>query len=85
MIKELKKHKIGYTVLTLILFIFALAFLHLWPDRNKQRLLTIVMGIFYFFWGIIVHIKADHINKKIVFEYLAMSLLASSILILLTI
>jgi len=84
MIREFKNHKIGYISLTFILFVFVLLFLQLWPDRIKQRFLALSMSIFYFIWGVLVHKKANHISKKVVFEYLAVSLLAGSILFLLT-
>ena len=84
MISEFKNHKTAYFILTTVLFVFVLLFLHLWPDRNKQRLLTLGMSSFYFVWGVLVHSKINHINKKVVFEYLAVSVLAGSIIVLLT-
>ena len=84
MIAEFKSHKLGYVLLITILFLFVLAFLHFWPDREKQRYVALAMSIFYFFWGVITHKKIGRINKKVVFEYLAVSILSSSILIMLT-
>lgn len=84
MITEFKSHKIAYVVLSTILFLFVVLFLHFWPDRNKQRIVAISMSLFYFFWGIFVHTNSKHINSKVIFEYLAISLLSGSILILLT-
>ena len=84
MITEFKNHKFAYVVLSVVLFSFVLLFLQLWPNRSNQRLLTIGMSIFYFIWGVVVHTRLNHINRKILFEYLAVSILAGSILILLT-
>jgi hypothetical protein len=83
MIKEINSHKLAYSVLTLALFSFVLFFLQAWPDRNLQKMAVIGMGVFYFFWGVIVHVKSEHINSRIVFEYLAVSVLAVSLLLLL--
>lgn len=83
MIKEVKTHKLAYFVLTLALFSFVISFLHAWPDRFQQRVVTIVMGIFYFIWGVVVHKKYNHINSKVILEYLAVSVLAVLLLLLL--
>lgn len=83
MIKEVKTHKVAYFVLTLALLAFVLTFLHVWPDRTQQKLVTISMGIFYFIWGIVVHKKHKHINSRVILEYLAVSVLAVSLLLLL--
>lgn len=83
MIKEVKTHKVAYLVLTLALFAFVLAFLHVWPDRTQQKIVAVGMGIFYFVWGVIVHKKHNHINSKVILEYLSVSVLAVSLLLLL--
>jgi hypothetical protein len=49
-----------------------------------QRYLAVGMGTFYFFWGLITHVKSTKITSDIVFEYLAMSMLAVLLLILIT-
>ena len=84
MIAEFKNHKSAYSILVVVLFVFVLLFLHFWPDKNKQRSLALGMSLFYFIWGVVTHKKAGHINKKVIYEYFAVSLLVSSILILLT-
>lgn len=83
MIQEIKKHKIAYAVLAVALLGCIIAFLHAWPDRMQQKIVAIIMGVFYFLWGIVVHKKNDHINAKVVFEYFAVSILAVSLLLLL--
>ncbi len=83
MMQEIKNHKIAYTVLITALVIFTVTFMHVWPDRPQQRMVVISMSAFYFLWGIVVHKNSRHINSKVVFEYLAISILAASLLLLL--
>lgn len=84
MIAEFKKHHKAYIVLILILLIFSLLFLHYWPNRDIQRFLIIFMSSFYFFWGVMVHSKMNKLHRHVIFEYLSVSLLAGSVLFLLT-
>lgn len=84
MISDFKNHKASYVLLIVVLFLFVVAFLHFWPNRVYQRFLTIGMSVFYFIWGVTVHTKLKHINNKVILEYLAVSILAGSILVLLT-
>jgi hypothetical protein len=83
MIKEIKNHKVAYSVLLLGLISFVITFLYVWPDRNQQKIVAIAVGVFYFIWGVIVHKNYNHINSKVVLEYLAVSVLAVSLLLLL--
>ena len=83
MIQEFKSHKVAYSVLLIVVLVFALSFLHAWPNRTMQKMISISMGVFYFLWGIVVHVKSDHISTKIVFEYFAMALLSVCLLLLL--
>ncbi|GIK83962.1 MAG: hypothetical protein BroJett025_05840 [Patescibacteria group bacterium] len=83
MIEEIKSHKIAYAVLAFVLIGFIVLFMHFWPDRAQQRILVICLGMFYFLWGVIVHKNMKHINSKVVFEYLAIAILAVSLLLLL--
>ncbi len=83
MIQEIKTHKLAYTVLIVALLSFVITFLHAWPDRSQQKMVVITMSTFYFFWGIMVHKASNHINAKVVFEYLAVSILSASLLLLL--
>jgi len=84
MVSDFKSHKIAYITLVISLFLFVLMFLQVWPNRTYQRLLIIGLCLFYFIWGVVVHVKDRHINKKIILEYSAVSLLAGLILTLLT-
>jgi len=83
MIRDIKTHKIAYIILALFLFGFVVSFLHFWPDRILQKYVTISLGLFYFIWGIVVHKRNNHINSRVVLEYLAVSVLAVSLLLLL--
>jgi hypothetical protein len=82
--KLLKKHRFAYLILFVVLTTFAFFFSRFWPNKTLQRYLAVGMGIFYFFWGVITHIKSIRITSEIVFEYLAMSMLAVLLLILIT-
>ncbi len=84
MIKEFKKHSTAYLTLLVFLVSFVLLFMHFWPDRTKQRVLSVVLMVCYFSWGVVTHTKTKRLTKSVVLEYLAVSLLAGVILILLT-
>lgn len=82
--KLLKKHRFAYLILFLALLSFAFFFSRFWPNKMLQRYLAVAMGVFYFFWGVITHVKSTKITSEIVFEYLAISMLAVLLLILIT-
>lgn len=82
--KLLKKHRAAYLILFLFLAIFAYLFSHFWIDKMLQRYLALAIGIAYFFWGVLTHVKSSKITSEIIFEYLAMSMLAVLLLILIT-
>lgn len=83
MIQEIKNHKIAYSVLALALLCFVVAYLQVWPDKQLQKVVVLCLGVFYFFWGVIVHKRMSHIHPRIVLEYLAISILAVLLLLLL--
>lgn len=80
----LKKNYVAYLLLLILLGTFVFFFMRAWPDIRAQRLITLIFGILYFVWGIISHIKSKKINSEIVFEYLSISMLATLIIILIT-
>jgi len=82
--KLLKKHRLAYLILFIFLLIFAYFFSRFWPNKMLQRYLAVGMGVFYFFWGVITHVKSTKLTSEIIFEYLAMSMLAVLLLILIT-
>lgn len=83
MIREIRTHKLAYSILAILLFAFVLTFLHVWPDRTQQKIVAVAMGVVYFVWGIVVHKNFNHINSRVVIEYLAVATLAVSLLLLL--
>ena len=80
----LKKNRLAYLILLLILFAFTVLFMQAWPDRSLQRQLVVGFGISYFGWGVLTHLKSKNINSEIVFEYLAIALLAVLLIVLIT-
>lgn len=80
----LKKNKIAFLILFIVLLLFVFLFTRAWPNRELQRYLAIGMGLFYFFWGVFTHVKSKRINSNVVFEYLAISILATLIITLIT-
>jgi hypothetical protein len=82
--KLLKKHRFAYLILFSVLAVFAFFFTKFWSNKTLQRYLAVAIGAFYFFWGLITHVKSSKITSEIVFEYLSMSMLAVLLLILIT-
>lgn len=81
---ELLHHKIAYLVLTLGLVIATLTFLAVWPDKTLQRIVIVALVVFYFLWGTITHLHTTTLTKRVVYEYAAISLLAGTLLLLIT-
>jgi len=79
-----KKPRLAYLILFLALAVFAYFFSRSWPNKMLQRYLAVGIGIFYFFWGLITHVRSSKITSDIIFEYLAISMLAVLLLILIT-
>jgi hypothetical protein len=42
------------------------------------------MSVFYLFWGIVHHLKTNRLTKKVVLEYLGVSVLAGCLMFLIT-
>lgn len=84
MFKEIGQHKAAFLVLALGLLLLITAFMAVWPDRMMQRLVAIVISVFYFLWGIITHTKVKTLNRKVVSEYLGVSFVALILLMLVT-
>jgi len=83
--EELFKHKLAYFILISFFSLTGFLFLASWPDIYYQRYLVVLMATFYFFWGIVTHVKSKKITKKITIEYLGVSVLAGLLLFLITI
>lgn len=84
MLQEIKDHKLSYLFLIVALILGVILFLGSWPDRQLQRLVSIGIAIFYVAWGILTHLKEDHLTRRIVLEYLGVGLLAGLLLVLIT-
>lgn len=80
----LRKNKLAYLILFCLLTSFVFFFTKAWPNKELQRILTLIFGLSYFLWGVITHTKVKKINREIIFEYLAIAVLASLIIILIT-
>jgi len=80
----LHKNKLAYLILFAALAIFVTIFSVLWPNRQAQRLSALAFGVFYFIWGVSNHTKSKNLTAEIVFEYLAIAMLAILIMILIT-
>jgi len=85
MLLELKKHKIPYTILVVGLLTGLALFLGTWPNVVQQRLVILGIGVFYFIWGVVSHVKTSYVTKQVVLEYLGVSVLGMVMLVLLTV
>jgi hypothetical protein len=84
MFNELHNHRVAYLILIMILFVHVSLFFVIWPDRLGERVVALTLATSYFCWGIFAHVKAQHITRQIVREYLFASLLAGGMLFFLT-
>lgn len=84
MFTELKRHPFSYLLLAMLLAIHLTLFYLAWPNLWIQRTIIVSNSISYFCWGIFTHLQHHHLQKKIVREYLAISLLAGGMLLLVT-
>jgi small basic protein len=84
MFDELHRHKLAYFILTLVLGIHIGLFFVFWPNKIGMRIISISLATSYFSWGIFAHVKAQHINRRIVREYFFSALLAAAMLLFLT-
>lgn len=82
--KFLRQNKLAYAILLLGLVAFAVIFSLLWPNREAQRVTAVIFGACYFVWGLVTHTKSKNLSKEIVFEYLAIAILAILLMILIT-
>lgn len=80
----LKANKLAYLILFVLLALFVFLFTRAWPNKELQRYIAMVFGVVYFFWGIITHTKSKKINSEVVFEYLSVAMLATLIIVLIT-
>jgi hypothetical protein len=84
MFNELYQHKVAYIILTVILILHIILFLSVWPTTWALRVVALSLTVSYFCWGVFAHVKAQHITRQIVREYLFASLLGGGMLLFLT-
>jgi hypothetical protein len=84
MLIKFAKHRFAYLVLLLGIAAFLFYFYAVWPNRVAQRLSSVIFVVFYFLWGIITHLRAHQLGKRIFAEYFTISLLVGLLLLLVT-
>jgi hypothetical protein len=82
--KEFLQHALAYSILIGGLAAIIFGFMVVWPNRIAERYLIMILAAFYFMWGVIAHVKTEHLTWKVVFEYLVVSLLAAVLLSVVT-
>lgn len=70
-----------YSVLVFGLLILSLCFFYLPAYRV---IISLLLGLIYFVWGLVTHWLEDSLHWPVVLEYLCFSLLAITILIFLS-
>lgn len=68
----------SYAALAVILAVLSLVFLNFSASRLT---ISIIIGLSYFLWGLLTHFKDKTLHLSVILEYLAISLLATTILI----
>ena len=81
---ELKSHSLAYGILFLGLAVFVTAFFLFWPNHALQRTTILGLGVFYFIWGVVSHVKTRHVSPHVFFEYFAVAALATVLLLIVT-
>lgn len=68
----------AYLNLSLWLLILGVLFLKI---PNYRIILSLIMGVSYFLWGVFIHHRNKTLYLSVICEYLAISLLAITVLI----
>lgn len=85
LVRELSVHKVAYFFLILFLSAVIVMFYMAGYDPMWHRISILLLGSGYFIWGVMTHISSKHLTARLVFEYAAISILASVSLIALTV
>jgi hypothetical protein len=80
--RELTKHPHHYSLLIVFEALLLTLFLSS-RDQTLQILLALLVGVAYFFWGILTH-AGELRTSRLMLEYAIVGLLASLMLIILT-
>lgn len=78
-----RRHILHYILLVIILGLISLLILAFQFERILQLVFVIFLSSAYTIWGLIHHQKAGDLHPKVVTEYLLVSVLGATILILL--
>lgn len=78
--EDINKHLTHYIFLVAMLFISFGSFLYVSYDKSLQLMISFLICVSYFVWGIIHHFLKDDLHIKIVVEYLLISALVFLIL-----
>jgi len=65
---------IGLGILSILLFVFR-------ADLFVQRMIIVLIALFYFLWGIFHHILEKDLHVKIVLEYLSIAIVGAILLL----
>lgn len=82
--KELLRHRVAYVTLFAGLAVFLTLFVGLWPNREMQRASILGLMVFYSIWGVVTHLHAETISHRVALEYMTVSLLGGTVLLVLT-
>jgi len=82
--QEFTTHRRAYILLLVELITFVTLFMAAWPNRFLQRILILLLVVFYVLWGASTHFKNDHLTKSILMEYLGVAAIAGAVLFLVT-
>lgn len=83
--QEFIKHKLAYIILASGLIVIGILFFAAWPQRNWQRVMALVLTLFYFSWGMLTHLKSNNLTRFVLMEYLGVAIMAGFLLFLITI
>jgi hypothetical protein len=73
---DLKKDYKDYLSLVTILCFGLAAFIYFSYDKGLQSIVIVLTAAFYVIWGIVHHCLEEDFHLKVLFEYLAVALLA---------
>ncbi|MEA3355219.1 MAG: hypothetical protein U9Q63_01905 [Patescibacteria group bacterium] len=79
----MKKIKPAYSYLTLAIILGFLGLIF-FQFPNFRIITSIIIGLSYFLWGILIHVKDKTLYLPVILEYLTISLLSIVILIFLS-
>ncbi len=82
--QEIRSHWRSYLALIAGLCAFVYLYLFFWPNVWMTRYISLALGLFYATWGILAHTKSKRITRRVIGEYVFISMLAVLLLWLIT-